>query len=85
MVASGASHPSADRARAGSAGDRYGGTRTCSPGTAAGGPGTLAPRPSPAPEPPSEAQIVGLPEGYHRGFEQGDIQGYMQRLSDNPF
>ena len=33
---------------------------------------------------PSEAQIVALLEGYSRAFEQGDIQGYMQRLSDNP-
>ena len=45
-----------------------------------------APRPAPAPEPemPSEAQIVALLEGYSRAFEQGDIQAYMQRLSDNP-
>lgn len=44
------------------------------------------PRPAPAPEPvmPSEAQIVALLEGYSRAFEQGDIQAYMQRLSDNP-
>jgi hypothetical protein len=49
-------------------------------------PARPAPRPAPVPEPamPSEAQIVGLLDGYRRAFEQGDIQGYLQRLSDNP-
>ncbi len=45
-----------------------------------------APRSAPAPTPEMrpEAQIVALLEGYSRAFEQGDIQAYMQRLSDNP-